>query len=145
MSEALRVVENDDRAEWAEHEFQRMLKARRIRIRESEMNSKTLEDYQNARSIILEAILEGTLVVDEDGKTCTYTEQDNNRQITFYKCTGEVLAAMDRTKSDNQMAQTFLAIATLTKQPPTVLQKLDMVDLDVILALFTLFLNRLSR
>ncbi len=94
------------------------------------------------KQIIISAIVRGDLTIDENG-TPTYSPvtSANKDPIVFYKPKGDVLAAMDKRKDHQKVAQMYASLAQLTQTAPATFSKMDhKPDLEVCMALFSSFL-----
>lgn len=122
--------------EVAEAEFERLLAAHRIDP--TKLDREGRESLADARRKIIDEICEGRITVDEKGQP-TYSMQYEEGTATFHRPKGATLLAMDTSKKD--VHRLFAAIAEMTRQPAARFSKMDMVDLDVVIAIATLFLT----
>ena len=100
------------------------------------------EAKSEAADSVIDAIMDGRLVIDDEGQPLLHWNgctEDGNKPMLFRRFTGSAIAAIDRRKEQEKMAQTFSMLGSWTKTNIPTFHKMDQVDLSVALALFTLF------
>lgn len=128
--------------EVAEAEFARFVDLMAIDVDESKMSEETLEGFNTQKGRIVRAICNGHLTINDDGEP-TFTPQRVKEQsaITFFEPTGASLMAMDRKKQNEGVGKMFSTMADMTKTSPKTFSKMKVPDLNVCLAITSLFLG----
>jgi hypothetical protein len=100
------------------------------------------EDKRESRDTLVEAIRRGWLVVNAEG-LAVFTPQrsDPGEPLTFKEPDGAVYLAMDNRKPDHSTGKMFAVLAALTGNNAGVFGRMKKRDLDVVLALASLFLG----
>ncbi len=130
--------------ETATLEFKRWADAMRLKFFEGSMDNDDKKDFTLQKDRIIEAIMDGCLVVNDMG-CFVFTPEipegvDDFKPITFHKPRGSALIAMDFKKKDKDMGKLFNSMGDMTKQHPSVFSKMEMPDLHICMAITTLFL-----
>ncbi len=126
----------------AEFEFMRFVDAMNLDVQEEYLNDEDRAGLQLNRRRMLRAIEDGSLVIDMDGVP-TYTPQrsDNTSPITFWEPTGASLMAMDRKKTGADVGKMFSIMADFTHTEQGRFAQLKTSDLNVCMAVATLYLG----
>lgn len=114
----------------AQAEFERFL----------EFYDLEVPDDEAARELVLKHIMLGAIEIDDTATLTFNTRREPSKSITFREPTGAVLMAMDKRKSNEDIAKTYVAMAEMTSEPAKVFSEMKISDLKVCLAVFTLFL-----
>ncbi len=128
----------------AEVEFMRFIDGMGIDIEIDDLNEVEKEALKGMRDKVVRAIERGSLTVDADGVP-TFTPQRKGTQdhtpIVFYEPDGAVLMQMDRKKSGQDVGKLFVVMAALTKTHASNFNNMKNADLQVCMAITTLFLG----
>lgn len=128
--------------EVAEQEFARFVDKMDLDVDDSMLNEEDKGALITNRRRFIRAIKKGALVVDEDGvPTFTPVKSENKNPITFFEPTGASLMAMDRKKEGADVGKMFAIMADFTKQNQAVFASLLTSDLNVCMAISTLYLG----
>lgn len=128
--------------EVAEQEFMRFVEKMDLDIEPEMLNDEDKAALILNRRRFMRAIKAGSLVVDEDGiPTFTPVKSENKNPITFYEPTGASLMAMDRKKEGADVGKMFAIMSDFTKQNQAVFAGLLTSDLNVCMAISTLYLG----
>ena len=127
--------------EIAEQEFSRWVDGMGLELFENLMDNDDIKDFTVQKARILKAIEKGALIVS-DKNEFVYTPQrsEDAQPITFYEATGAALTSMDLKKKDRDMGKMFNAMASITQTVPKIFNDMKMPDLQVCIAITTLFL-----
>lgn len=129
------IVDN----ETAENEFDRWIRAMRIKFDRPYMDENDRKDNRESKGVILEMIQEGRVVVDDEGQLKFNTE--NEGWITFYRPKGNVIAEMDKVKKTSDVGKLYAAMGALTRTSKGMFStKLWKSDVDICQEIFYLFL-----
>lgn len=127
----------------AEAEFARFTTALRAKVNTSRMSDQQRRDFENNREVVLDALKDGSLTVDDAGQpsytpSCTYP----NGPIVFRKPTGKTLIAANGLSSETEgIAMSFKMLAQITQQNRADLETLELSDLAVPLAMLAILLG----
>lgn len=135
-------MENQISREIAEQDFDRILRAARIKWEIYSMMAGRDGDVD--RAIIIDAIMDGRITVNDDGFPTVYTESENEKlkEIKIFRRStrGEKLA-MDRVKDGHNIAKQDAVLAKFLGLAPAMLQLLEDRDYNLIDCLWTIFLG----
>lgn len=122
-------------------EFNRFVEKMDLFFDESDMDNDDKKDFTLQKDRIINAIMRGSLVVNENGE-CVFTPQrtDDAQPITFYEPRGSALMAMDRKKKNADMGKLFVSMGDITRTDAKTFSNMRMADLHVCMAITTLFL-----
>jgi len=123
--------------ETAERDFDRMVAAMRVMMK-SFGDENEQRDKEADREAIIYQIMLGNASVDDEGRL-SYTTGEGDT-LTFKKPKGAAMAAIDRVKETKKVAQGYAILAELTGKAPVFFVNLDQYDVNVCLAVMTLFL-----
>lgn len=128
--------------EVAEVEFNRFVETMNLDVQDSALNDEDKTSLALNRRRMLLAIEGGSLVIDGNGIP-VYTPQRsaNCEPITFYEPTGASLMAMDRKKTGADVGKMFTIMADFTKTDEKRFAGLKVSDLNVCMAIATLYLG----
>lgn len=126
----------------AEEEFGRILKAARVKW---ERYAKAQgRDAELDKEFIIEAIIDGKVIVNDEGFPTVITESDNEKlkeiKIPRRPVRGDMLAA-DRVSSGHDLAKQDAVIGKLVGLAPALLQLLEEGDYRVLTTLWLIFLG----
>lgn len=127
--------------EMAEVEFNRMGELNFLDFDVSEMKPEEVEQFNNLKRVIVNAIIKGWLIITDEG-TPVYTpvNSTDSSPLTFHKPQGKEFMEADRKKTNELVARTYAAMGAWTKQPATrFVNMAENPDLKVCKALFQLF------
>jgi len=137
MKKEIRVAK-----EVAEDEFNRFLDVMEIDADSSNMNDEDRQSFEQQKSRVVNAIMYGDMVINESGEPVyTPSRSENKDAITFHEPTGASLMAMDMKKKTQDVSKMFATMADFTATPVKVFAKMKIKDLNVCLAVTTLFLG----
>lgn len=128
--------------DFAEQEFNRFCDFMYLELNQESMNEDEIEDFNTNKKVIINAICNGSLIIDESGQPIyTPIRSEIKEPITFYEVEGHNLIDMDKGKQSEPMRKTFSVMQSITKKPTGFFAKMKKnPDLKVCLALTTLFL-----
>ena len=122
-------------------EFDRFVEAMDLDVDPKRMDEEDLKSYQAARGRVVDAIIDGHLVIDEEGRPIYTPRKDNTEPITFYEPTGASLMAMDGKRKGRDVGKMFATLADITRQSEQRFAKMSNRDIKVCLAIVALFLG----
>lgn len=122
-------------------EFNRFVSAMDLSVNETDMDNDDKKDFRLQKDRVVHAIMRGALVVNESGECVfTPTRVEDAKPITFYEPRGSALYAMDRKSKGADIGKFYAAMADITKTSVKTFSDMRMVDLNVCMAITTLFL-----
>lgn len=124
----------------AEAEFYRFCESMDLDVDMSRMDADDLKSFDDARHILVSAIMQGSLVIDDKGQP-VYTTKIGGDEITFYEPTGASFMSADTKKREQQVAKTFGIMAAMTHLPEVFFAKMPQRDLKVCQTIVKLFLG----
>ena len=126
--------------EIAESDFLRMCKAARLNW---ERQVSIDSDAANTdKSLVVAAIMDGLLEVDESGFPTIKTESDELPEIKFKRRPrGKDLLASEKFKKEQRMSAYYAVIAQYLGINPTYLKELETVDLTLVQTVYGIFLG----
>jgi hypothetical protein len=125
--------------EVAEQEFDRFVELMDLDLEcEDEEDAKALAKQ---KSIIIKAIKNGSLCVNDNGEPIFTPRRTDTPAITFHEATGASLMAMDRKKKGENVGKLYATMADISKTPAKVYANMKKSDLNVCIAVTTLFLG----
>lgn len=120
----------------AEAEFKRFAAALRAKVNVSRMNDAQRDDFETNKRIIIDALRDGALVINEKGQPVYKPQCDfPTGPIVFRKPSGKTLMAANGLSENDGVRKTFKMLAELTHQNEPDLVALDMADLAIPMAL----------
>jgi len=140
---SIKIVENKTTVteEIAEQDFERMLKAARVKWDLYRQISGT-RDADNDKALIISEIMDGRISVNESGFPTVHTESEIQPEIKiFRRSTRADKLMIDRCKEGHNVQAQDAVMGVFLKVAPTVLQKLDDVDYRNVEVLWSLFLG----
>lgn len=138
------VVQLDARprvgTEVCEAEFQKFVEAMDLDVDPKGMDEEDKESFVSCKRIMMRAMEDGSLVVNENGE-CVYTPKKGKTDpITFYEPTGASYMAMDSKKKGHDVSKTYATMADITHQDIIRFSKMANRDIKVCSAIVQLFL-----
>ncbi len=131
--------------ETAQVEIERWAKASRVRLERPNRDENDAKDIEGAKEIFLEEVMRGALIVTNAGKASFTPDpeeyEDPVNPIIFNRPKGAALMAMDKKKPTAKVGQMYAVMGELTGRPTNFFSKLDYADLEVCMAITTLFLG----
>jgi len=124
--------------ETAENEFDRFCENQRIDIDVDELEPDDLKAYEQHKRKIIKAIRKGLLVINDENQAVLTTDVHT---FVFKQPKGSALLAMDRAKKGEDMKSMYNLMADICQCAPAFFSKIDGVDVNVCLAITTLFLD----
>ncbi len=126
-------------------EFERFLEAMGLEYDIEQFDQEDLKAFESTKNKLIKCIQKGSLTINDKGEP-VYTQQrvkEGQEAIvfTFYEPDGHVLSSSDRIKKDREYNRIFTIMGHLTKQNPTLFNKLKVIDLNVCQHITTLFLG----
>jgi len=127
--------------EVAEAEFDRFLEAMDLAAKcdAKGLDPDDLKSFAETQRVVIEAIEQGHLVIDEDGCP-VYTPKAGGSPLRFHEPTMEDLIVMDQVKKGRDVEKQAKLLAQLTSVDGPVIRKLKQRDIRVLNALLVLFL-----
>lgn len=124
--------------ELAEKEFERLLKAARVRW--DKYARRNPDDAEFEKEDIVEAIVEGKIVVKEDGFPTLHLDSELLEELNFKRrIIGKDLSAANRTKDDGRAF--YFAAGQYFGVSPTELESLETGDIALLKSLWMIFLR----
>jgi hypothetical protein len=126
--------------EAAEGDFDRWLSAMRL-SRKADPNVLNDEDKKalaEAKGVLIGAIMDGNLVVDENG-LFVFTPYNGGDAITFYKPKGSTLMATDKAKQGEFVSKQLKFMGEMTRVGVARYANMDWDDLTVCLTIVGFF------
>lgn len=127
--------------ETAISEFERFASCARLKL-DRVRDGNTQRDLNQDRDFFIEEVMEGRILVDDEGWVTVRTESETLPEVKFTKrpkVTG--LRAMDKCKANNDNAKMLAMMADTLGISSALLNTLDMVDFENIGLVFGLFLG----
>jgi hypothetical protein len=126
--------------EVAEADFDRFARFARLKM-DRKRNLIDKNDIEQDRDYLVEEIMDGRIVIDDEGHPAVICECEETPRVSFdFRPKGIVMKAMDMHKKDHDMAKVHAMIAEATRVPAAKLFALDAVDLRNVQVLFNMFL-----
>ncbi len=128
--------------EVAEADFHRFCDMMDLDVDPRGMDDEDRKSFESAKRRLVDAIIEGHLVIDEKGQP-VYTPRRGSdvTPITFAEPTGASYMAMDTKKKNHDVAKLFATMADMTGQPIQRFAKMQNRDLKICQAVALLFLG----
>ena len=133
--------ENKITLEFAELEFQRFAECMDLDVDTSYMDAEDLTAFNKQKRKILNAICNGSLVINDNGEAIYTPRKSSIDAITFHERTGASVMAMDGKKKNHNIAQTYAVMAEMTKTHPSTFAKMRGIDIKVCEAIFSLLMD----
>ena len=127
-------------AEVAEEEFERLAVSMDLDTDTSRMGEEERADFEGLKAKLLDAMRQGNLSVDEQGRAVYKPKADDGAPLVFNEPDGAALMAMDGRKKGHDVAKMYAVIAAMTEQPVKRISQLKNRDLKIVLALATFLL-----
>lgn len=124
----------------AENEFERWCEAMRIDMDTDGLDANDARDKALDKRTFVKAMMDGRLVVDEEGRAVFTPEGEGAKPITFYKAKGSALVAMDKAKKTEDIGKVYKAMGEIAQVAPVTFSKMDYADVKICMAIVTLFL-----
>lgn len=127
--------------EVAELEFARFGETMELDFDESQMAEDTLADFLNHKRRIVRAIMNGALVINDNGEP-EYSPRrtDDVDKIVFHEPTGATYMAMDRKKKNQDMGKFYAVMGDMTGLSSGALSRLKGPDTKLCQSITALFL-----
>jgi hypothetical protein len=133
-------MENACDRQTAENEFDRWCEAMRIDMDMDGLDANDARDKALDKRTFVKAMMEGRLIVDEEGRAVFTPEGDDAKPLTFYKAKGSALAAMDKAKKTEDIGKIYKSMGEMTRTGAVNFSKMDVADTKICMAIATLFL-----
>lgn len=126
----------------AEQEFMRFVDTMGLDVDEGSLTDEDKAGLNTNRSRMLKAIQNGSLVITENGEPL-YTPQrsENATPLLFAEPEGSALMEMDRKKAGADVGKMFVIMGSIAHVPQGTFAKLKIGDLNVCMAITTLYLG----
>jgi hypothetical protein len=124
----------------AEADFERWVGVSRIVMDVEGREEDDVRDKGLDKIIIIKAIQDGRLVIDEEGQAI-FTPLDRD-PLTFRKPHGRIVASMDKVKSNHDGAKALTLIASLTGTNRGTIGAMEYADFSVCESIVNLFLAK---
>jgi len=140
-TEAPEMSGNGVTREVAEADFNRILKAARVKWELFRQFSGT-RDADNDKTFIIEEIMSGGITVNDDGFPTVHTEKQGAEKIKIFRRPIRADKLMiDRCKDGHNVKAQDAVLGEFLKVSPSILESLDEVDFKKIEVLWFLFLG----
>jgi hypothetical protein len=130
--------------EMAEKEFERFADDMDLDLDTTDMDSETLDAFNRQKKKLLNALIKGTLVINEKGEAVYTPEKEGSghkEPITFHERTGASVMAIDQYKKNQDIRKTYAIMGAMTELPSNVFSKLKGVDIKTCEAIFALLMD----
>jgi hypothetical protein len=128
--------------EAAEHEFNRFCETWDLDVDPAGMDEDDKKSLTIAKRRFVRAVMDGRMVVDESGcPTYTPRYSSNPTSFTFSEPSGAAILEADKFKKNADVAKTFGVMSGITGRPVKSFSALKKRDLDVVMAIFNLFMG----
>lgn len=123
-------------------EFNRFCDLMDIDRNEDAMTEEDAKSFQEPRDVLVKAIMQGGLVINEDGEP-VYSPKNSPKvgTLTFREPNGADYMAMDRKKDGQNIAKMWTLAESVTKSTPGTIANLRNRDLKVVRAIMQLFMG----
>ena len=130
-------------ADVAEAEFLRFTETMDLDVDKADMDEDDARGFEKQKARIIKALMAGSLVINDDGEPVFTPCQSGPDAvpITFHEPTGASLMAMDGKKKNADVSKMFSVMGNMTKTSSATFSKMVNRDLNVCLAVTTLFLG----
>lgn len=130
--------------EVAEHEFARWVDAMGLarKLDTSRLNEEDAKSLVDQKRLLLDAIEDGNLAVDEQGQFVFTPCVGDRNPITFFEPDGASLMATDKVKATGLVQKQFNMLGAATKTSAQRFSSMKQRDLNVCLSILALFLAR---
>ena len=126
--------------EVAKEEFDRWIKAMRIKIEREGLNLNDVRDNKESAIVIIDTIVEGRIIISDEGILTFITE--DNQSIVFHRPKGHMLLAMSKRKQSDDFGKIFASLAEITKTSSITFANMYESDLNVCMEIYGLFLAK---
>lgn len=124
----------------AEQEFQRFAEAMDLDVDTGAMNQETLALFERHHRVIVRALMNGSLVIDDKGQPVfTPRAAADKEPIIFAEPKGDSQMAADQKKKDQNVAKLYAQLAAWTGCSMKRFSDMPQRDLKVCEALFIIF------
>lgn len=127
--------------EIAEQEFERFADSMDLDVSLEGLDDEDRRGLERQRRTLVDAIVAGTLTIDEAGQPVYSPREGNQSPLTFREPTGAVMMAADQRKKGQDVAKLYTMMAAMTQQPPQRFAHMKRRDLRVCEAIAVLFLS----
>lgn len=138
MDEEIKTGTGKIDREVAKNEFKRFADSRRLERKLARMDENDSRDFHGFSETIIDAIEDGQLVIENDGLP-VFTTADGT-VLRWTRPRGDAYTAMDRKKQSATVGKMYASMAAITHVPDVTFAKMDTMDLDVCMALYSVFL-----
>lgn len=123
-------------------EFDRFTESMDLDVDESFMDEEDLTSFNKQKRRIVEAVCNGSLVVNDDGEA-VYTPQKItlDTPLTFHERTGASIMAQDGKKKNYDVTKMYAIMAEMTKTHPNTFAKMCGIDIKICEAIFALLMD----
>jgi len=128
-------------ADVAEQEFQRFADAMDLDISPEPMDDEDRAGFEKQKRRIIRAMVAGALVIDEDGQPVFTPQASDSAPVTFHEPDGAALMSMDKRKKGEDMGKMMAIMGAITKTNAKTFSAMKQRDLNVCIAITTLFLG----
>lgn len=128
--------------EMSEQEFNRFGDAMGLDFEIDYMDEDDIKEFNKQKRVFINAISKGSLTINDDGEP-TFTPQRSEAKdsVTFKEPTGATLKSIDNVKATHNVGKMYTIMGEMTKTSASTFSKMKKPDLDVCLAVTTLFLG----
>ena len=128
--------------ELAEQDFDRFARIMRIDMDTTGLDENDKRGKTDDKRIFINAVIEGSLTVDAEGvPEFTPVDSDSTDLIRWPRAKGAAYAAMDKKKETAPMSKMFSSMAAITRTSEPTFVNMNMSDLKVCMAIWSLFLG----
>jgi hypothetical protein len=128
--------------EVADQEFDRWVEAMGLarKLDPSTLNDEDKKSLADSKKVLIGAMLDGNLLVNDNGELVFQPKFGEGEPITFYEPTGASLMASDAVKMGAVVQKQFKVLADMTKTSVARFSSMKNRDLSVCLAISAFFL-----
>lgn len=130
--------------ETAELEYLRFAELWEIDDDIDNMNEEDGESYRIQKIKVMNSILRGRLMVNDEGVLTyyfLYPVKVGCDSVEINRPSGAALMAMDRTKNGEDIKKIYSTLAAMTRKDVSFFNRMDGIDLKLFMAVYSLFLN----
>ena len=124
----------------AEVEFDRFVEMMDLDVDPEGWDDEDKKSFVDCKRKIIGAIMDGRLVVDDNGQPVFTPSGKDAQPITFHEPTGASLIATDAKKQSHAAGKSMRFLADITQVPEVVFSKMASRDLKVCQSIVILFL-----
>lgn len=121
--------------------FEQFVEAMDLDVDPVGMDDEDKTSFVNAKRVMIAAMMDGSLVINDDGEPVYTPKKGHTDPITFHEPTGASYMAMDSKKKGHDVGKVYATMADITRCPATRFAKMANRDVKVCQAIIALFLG----